>query len=288
MAAFSRRSVLKVAFGATGTIALGVLAACTSAPTPSSPAGPATAPAAAPTTAPAKPAATTAAPAAATSAPQSSAATSAPANAAPAALKGTKIVAVFPSGSVFETLYQKQATDFEAATGIKLEYSAVPFENLMDREMTLIGAQSSEVDVFGTHYAQIGRFGDAMLPLNDLAAREKITTDQYVKGAFDAFSVNGKLLALPFTFDMRALFYRTDLFQSAGVQNPPATLDELVQIALQVNKPPDQYGYTTPRCVSIAICCGATAGTSWRRVSSRRSRSGTRTPACRRCSGGTT
>jgi multiple sugar transport system substrate-binding protein len=140
-------------------------------------------------------------------------------------------------------LYQKQAKDFEAATGIKLEYSGVPFENLMDREMTLIGAQSSEVDVFGTHYAQIGRFGDALLPLNELAAREKISADQYVKGAFDAFSVNGKLLALPFTFDMRALFYRTDLFQSAGVQSAPTTLDELVQVAQKVNKPPDVYGY---------------------------------------------
>jgi multiple sugar transport system substrate-binding protein len=109
--------------------------------------------------------------------------------------------------------------------------------------MTLVGAQSSDVDVFGTHYAQIGRFGEAMIPLNDLAAKEKITADQFVKGAFDAFSSNGQLLALPFSFDMRALFYRTDLFQSAGIQNPPTTLDELVQTAQKLNKPPDLYGY---------------------------------------------
>jgi ABC-type glycerol-3-phosphate transport system substrate-binding protein len=226
--------MLKIGFGVTGTAALGVLAACSSSSAPSSApaAAPTTAPA--PTTAAAKPAATTGAAApAATSAPAAAAATTAPAaNTAPANLKGTKIVAVFPSSTTLETLYQKQAKDFEAATGIKLEYSAVPFENLMDREMTLVGAQSSEVDVFGTHYAQIGRFGDAMVPLNDLAAKDKVTADQYVKGAWDAFSVNGKLLALPFTFDMRALFYRTDLYQSAGVQNPPTTLDELVQVDL--------------------------------------------------------
>jgi hypothetical protein len=75
---------------------------------------------------------------------------------APATLTGTRIVGIFPSGSTFEAMYQQQAKDFEAATGIKLEYSSVPFENLMDREMTLVRAQSSEIDIFGTHYAQIG------------------------------------------------------------------------------------------------------------------------------------
>jgi multiple sugar transport system substrate-binding protein len=42
---------------------------------------------------------------------------------------------------------------------------------------------------------------------------------------------------------MRALFYRTDLFQQGGIQNPPKTLDELVQVAQKLNKPPDVYGY---------------------------------------------
>jgi len=253
MRSLSRRAVLRVVFGVTGTAALGVLAACTGSSTSSAPAGGSTAAPAAPTTAAAAPtkpatAAPTAGQAAAVAKPAATAAspaaaTAPPANAAQAALKGTKIVAVFPSGTTSEGLYQQQAKDFEAATGIKLEYSSVPFENLMDREMTLVGAQSSDIDVFGTHYAQIGRFDDAMLPLNDLVAREKITADQYVKGAFDAFSVSGKLLALPVQFDMRALFYRTDLFQGSGVQKPPTTLDELVQVAQKLNKPPDVYGY---------------------------------------------
>ena len=221
MGPLSRRSMLKALFGVAGTATLGLLAACTAQP-PSTPAAPTTAPAAVPATVAAKPGATTT---------------------APAAPKGTKVVGVFPSGSTFEEMYQQEAKDFEAATGIKLEYSSIPFENLMDREMTLVGAQSSEVDVFGTHYAQIGRFGDAMLPLNDLAARENITADQFIKGSFDAFTIDGKLLALPLHFDMRALFYRTDLYEKAGIQSPPKTLDELVQTAQKLNSPPNVYGY---------------------------------------------
>src|SRR5260370_11712201 len=95
MKSLSRRSMLKVAFGATGTVALGVLAACTSGATPSAPAAPTTAPAAAPTAAAAKPAAPTAAPAAAASAPQAPAATTAAAHTAAAALTGSEPAAVF-------------------------------------------------------------------------------------------------------------------------------------------------------------------------------------------------
>ncbi len=181
-------------------------------------------------------------PAAPTSAPQPAVATSAPANAAPAALKGTTIVAVFPSaGDVGEQLYQQEAKDFKAATGIKVEYSSVPFENLMDREMTLVGAQSNEVDVFGTHYAQIGRFGDAMVPLNDRAARK--TSRPTSTSRVHLTRSRSMAMCSPFSFDMRALFYRTDLFQAAGVQNPPTTFDEVVQVAQKLNNPPDVYGY---------------------------------------------
>jgi multiple sugar transport system substrate-binding protein len=224
MATFSRRSLLKLAIATSASSALGIFVACTAVPT------------AVPTsTAPRLTSTLPAAPRAAT----------APvANTVPATLKGTRIVCLFWSGAEIEQLYRQEMTEFEAETGIKAEYSGVPFEDLMDREMTLAGAQSAEVDVFGTHYAQIGRFGDAMLPLNDFAANNNITADQYVKGSIDAFTVDGKLLALPFSFDMRALFYRTDLFKSGGVTSAPRTLDDLVEVAKKLNNPPDVYGYT--------------------------------------------
>lgn len=213
--------MLKATLGLAGAIGLGLLVAC-SPQAPREPVAPTTAPQPPATSVPGKPTGTTT---------------------APQTLRGTRIVGVFPSGSTFEPMYQQEAKDFEAATGIKLEYSSIPFENLMDREMTLVGAQSAEIDIFGTHYAQIGRFGDAMLPLNDLAARSNINADQFIKGSFDAFTIDGKLLALPLHFDMRALFYRTDLFANAGIQSPPTTLDELLKTAQKLNNPPDRYGY---------------------------------------------
>jgi multiple sugar transport system substrate-binding protein len=138
-----------------------------------------------------------------------------------------------------------QAAAFGEETGIQVDMQFLPFEKAMDRQTTLVAAKSGEVDVFGTHYAQIGKFGEGMVPLNDLAAESELKPEDYVSGSFDALSVDGKLLAIPFTFDLRTLFYRTDLFEAAGIEEPPATWDEFVATAQKVNNPPDVYGFIT-------------------------------------------
>ncbi len=159
---------------------------------------------------------------------------------------GTSISAVVPSfQSIGDGFMRQQAEEFEAQTGIQVEMQFLPFERAMDRQATLVAAQSGEVDVFGTHYAQIGKFGEGMVPLNDLAAKDGIEADQYVANSFEYLTVDGKLLAIPFTFDLRTLFYRTDLFEAAGIEAPPATWDEFLATAQAVNQPPDVYGFIT-------------------------------------------
>jgi ABC-type glycerol-3-phosphate transport system substrate-binding protein len=154
------------------------------------------------------------------------------------------LTALYPSwGPLADEYFTKLNDEYEQATGVHVEYSTLPFEKLMDKELTLVAAQSADVDIFGTHYAQIGRFGEALAPLNDLAARDGVVSTDYVEGSFSAFTVNGNLLAIPYTFDLRALYYRTDLFEAAGIAAPPTTWAELVETAKAINAPPDLYGY---------------------------------------------
>src|SRR5215213_6179323 len=127
----------------------------------------------------------------------------------PAYQDGTTISVLVPSfQAVGDGFMRDQAASFGEETGIQVDMQFLPFEKAMDRQTTLVAAKSGEVDVFGTHYAQIGKFGESMVPLNDLAASNDIKADDYVGGAFDYFSVGGNLLAIPFTFDPRTLFYR--------------------------------------------------------------------------------
>ena len=163
---------------------------------------------------------------------------------APAGEAPSVINALFPSSDALAEKYYTELSDrFAERTGTSVEFSLLPFERLMDRELTLVAAQSADVDVFATHYAQIGRFADALAPLNDYAERDSVEAGDYVQGSFDAFTVNNNLLAVPLTFDLRALYYRTDLFEAAGITAPPATRDELVETAKALNNPPDLYGY---------------------------------------------
>src|SRR5215207_2313514 len=162
----------------------------------------------------------------------------------PAYQEGTTISVLVPSfQAIGDGFMRDQAAAFGEETGIQVDMQFLPFEKAMDRQTTLVAAKSGEVDVFGTHYAQIGKFGEGMVPLNDLAAGADVKADDYVSNAFDYFSVDGKLLAIPFTFDLRTLFYRTDLFEAAGIENPPATWEEFIDVATKVNAPPDVYGF---------------------------------------------
>src|SRR5215203_6709892 len=100
--------------------------------------------------------------------------------------EGTTISVLVPSfQAVGDGFMRDQAAAFSEATGIQVELQFLPFEKAMDRQTTLVAAKSGEVDVFGTHYAQIGKFGEGMVPLNDLATRDKIAATDYVAGSFD-------------------------------------------------------------------------------------------------------
>jgi|GEM_PF-2444887 len=254
----TRRSFLtKAALAATFLSAAPILSACSSGaapaatqapaaqPTQAPAAQPTEAPAAAPTatTAAAEPTATTAAEAAATAAPEPTKAA-----AGTQSFKGIKIVGMYQSaGANGDKLYAQWSKDLLEKTGIILENTTLPFEKLQDKQATLIAAKSGDVDLFNTHYAQIGRFWESFLPLNDFADRDGVKASDYTAGTFDAFSnPKGKLLAIPLNGDCRAMFYRTDLFEKAGIKEPPKTWEELVDAAKKCNAPPDTYGYLTP------------------------------------------
>ena len=92
----------------------------------------------------------------------------------PAYQEGTTISVLVPSfQAIGDGFMRDQAAAFGEETGIQVDMQFLPFEKAMDRQTTLVAAKSGEVDVFGTHYAQIGKFGEGMVPLNDLAAESE-------------------------------------------------------------------------------------------------------------------
>lgn len=73
-------------------------------------------------------------------------------------------------------------------------------------------------------------------PLNDLLSKEFLA--KFQPSGIEAFTINGKLIAMPYFLDPRAMYYRKDLFEKAGLK-PPETWDDVIAAAKKLNNPPD-------------------------------------------------
>jgi multiple sugar transport system substrate-binding protein len=78
--------------------------------------------------------------------------------------------------------------------------------------------------------------GGFLLPLDPLVADTKLDLKDYFEGKLQTCYVDGKLWALPITADCRGLWSNTKILKDAGVEQPPKSWDELVDVARKVTR----------------------------------------------------
>jgi multiple sugar transport system substrate-binding protein len=129
----------------------------------------------------------------------------------------------------------KNATAFEKLTGITLKVDTYQEQQMRQRLVTVLNAQSDDVDVFmtlpsreGMQFAKAGWYAD-------LTPFEKDTAPDYdlaglSPALMQAATFGGKLTSLPLNIEGPVLYYRTDLLQKCGVA-PPKSLDDLLPAA---------------------------------------------------------
>jgi multiple sugar transport system substrate-binding protein len=76
--------------------------------------------------------------------------------------------------------------------------------------------------------------------LDDVLPKEFLAN--FVAAPLDSMKVKGQLYGLPYFLDPRALYYRKDLFEQAGLK-PPETWDDVAAAAKQLTKPGEVYGF---------------------------------------------
>ena len=249
---------------ATFALILPLIAACGG--TPAVTTAPTTAPAAA-TTAPAAtsaPAATDAP--AATSAPEATTETT-------AAAEGTEAAEVPPIGEELDlaalspsiadptepvtvkfaswvgesTTMQQLAEQFhEIHPNITIDFQDTPAEEITDKLLTQV-AGGTVPDAAYLDQGAVGDFASrgALASLDEyIAGSQAVKPDDYVDAWRDAASFEGKMYGLPFDGETTGLFYRTDLFEAAGIEGPPKTWDEFEAAAQKLtNKEEKKYGF---------------------------------------------
>ncbi|MDE1994467.1 MAG: sugar ABC transporter substrate-binding protein [Rhizobiaceae bacterium] len=148
------------------------------------------------------------------------------------------------------------AADFEAATGIHVDLQTLSWDDIRPKLVTALVAGTAPADVTEFDWSWTGQFSAAgwYMPLND--AIDAQTVDDI--GVSKIFTVDGKLLGVPYTNDFRVMLINKKHFADAGITEMPKTLDALVEDAKKIK----EKGIST---YPIGLPLSATEGasTSW-------------------------
>ena len=142
---------------------------------------------------------------------------------------------------------KKFASQFQKLhPNIKIEFQSVPAEQEEDKLITQFAAGTAP-DTAYMDANTVTDFGqrNALLNLEGYLAGSKLVDKSDLVPAFARInSVSGQMFGLPFDGESTALFYRTDMFQAAGITHPPRTWEEMQADAAKLTNPAKkQYGF---------------------------------------------
>ena len=146
-----------------------------------------------------------------------------------------------------ESVVDEAVDEFETAhDDVNVDVSYIAVDSRSERFTGAFNAPESAPDVaeFGNTDLASYVAADGFAPLNDMLD-EWSTSDQLSESVLDTATIDGDVYGVPWFTGMRALYYRTDVFDELDLQ-PPETLPELVDTAEEIRQEkPDMYGIAT-------------------------------------------
>jgi multiple sugar transport system substrate-binding protein len=129
---------------------------------------------------------------------------------------------------------------------ITVKFTDVPAEQI-ETKLTAQIAGGNPPDAAFVDASTVANFAsrDALVNLDGyIAGSDVIKLDDYVPAFKEFTTSNGSMYGLPFDGESTGLFYRTDMFQAAGIAEPPKTWDEFTAAAEKLTDPAKkQYGF---------------------------------------------
>lgn len=117
---------------------------------------------------------------------------------------------------------------------VELNQSSASVTDLLAFYLTAFEAESSDLDVIRVDVIWPGQLADHLLDLSEMAPQEHI--DAQLPALIENDTVDGRLVALPLRIGFGMLYYRTDLLEKYGYDAPPATWEELEEMATAIQE----------------------------------------------------
>ena len=139
---------------------------------------------------------------------------------------------------------------YTETTGNEVNLDVTPFAGMVDKTRNATQAGESEYDAVAITEQNIPFFYSSGLlkPIHDIDPDYVLDDNiiSYGSAALWDFDLgvngpDGTLLGIPINGNIQLYYYRTDLFEEAGLE-PPTTFDEMEAIAEQLGNPPRMFG----------------------------------------------
>ena len=121
----------------------------------------------------------------------------------------------------FESMHEGVTVNFVTAGEV--------VEDRLGIYLQIFEAQSPELDVAQIDVIWPGDLAEHFLDLNDYGASS--VSSAHFPAIVENNTVDGSLVGIPYFTDAGLLYYRTDLLEKYGYSAPPATWDELEEMA---------------------------------------------------------
>lgn len=146
-----------------------------------------------------------------------------------------------PYGPNTIPLYEEAADAFKAESGTSVDVAQVSWDAAHAKFLSLISAGDvPDIAVFGPKWLPEFIELDVLQPLDEYLPESFF--DNFEPSLLEQVTFDGHVWALPEALSTRLMYYRTDLFDEAGLE-PPKTWTEFVEAAKQLNEPGSQYGF---------------------------------------------
>lgn len=156
---------------------------------------------------------------------------------------GTEVRLIF-ANHPWNNAIQRLLPQFEAASGITLRVESYFEDQLSQRLQIGLTSGNTQADAFmfrplqeGRLFAQNGWVQD----MTEFVGRDEAWNwEDFQEATRQTVSASGILFGVPIVTEREMLYYRKDIFEEQGIE-PPKTLEELEQIAAQLNNPGEEF-----------------------------------------------
>lgn len=113
---------------------------------------------------------------------------------------------------------------------IKVEFTSLQWSEMFTKFLADYQVNSSP-DIVAMHSFEMGQFVEMGVLSADQVTALGLNKADYVETAWNGTIYDEVQYGVPLDINMHALYYNKDLFAKAGIENPPTTGEELIEVA---------------------------------------------------------